>query len=58
MTGLLNPKPSEIRPIYFSMILIVYLGHAGFFHPVCNSFLFFLLNQFLGEALSCKIEET
>ena len=45
MTGSFNPKSSENR-LYHWMILVVYLG--GFVY---------LLNQFLGEALSSQIEE-
>ena len=32
MTGLLNPKSSEITPFFFCVMLIVYLGHR-IFHP-------------------------
>ena len=46
MTGLLNPKSSEIRIFFFGMILlVVYLGH-GVFRPVWQ--LQFCLNQFWG----------
>ena len=43
MTGLLIPKNVGIRP-FFSMILVVYLGH-GIFHPVV-ALLFFSKSVF------------
>ena len=53
MTGLLNPKSSEILGNFFSFssfgndFFVVYLNHWGFFIR-CRNFDFFP-NQFLGE---------
>ena len=58
MTALLNPKKSsEIRPVYFCMIPVVYPSH-GVFHPAVARFvLFSKINFCLREVLSSQIME-
>ena len=39
------------------MILLVYLGTMGWFHPACSSFIFLQNSFWEGHVLRSKIEE-
>ena len=49
--GSLTPKSPEIEQFFFcTIILVVYLGHGGIFHPVYRLY-FYLKNCIFGEGL-------